>query len=80
MRVFEPPLRPPESAPPEAKTLARIHAELLAFRRDGGVPADQVLARVCAILADAGYAIPGPQASWTEAFVRRWMGEGDASI
>ena len=80
MRVFEPPLRPPESAPPEARTLALIHAELVTFRRAGDIPADQLLERLCAILADAGYAIPGPEAAWTEAFVRRWMGEGDAAI
>ena len=79
MRVFEPPIRPPEPAPPEARTLARIHAELVAMRRAGDIPAEQVLERICAILAEAGYAIPGPQAAWTEQFVRRWMGEDDAS-
>jgi hypothetical protein len=79
MRAFEPPLRPPEPAPPEARTLARIHAELLAFRRAGDAPAEQVLERICAILSDAGYEIPGPEAIWTEQFVRRWMGDGGAA-
>ncbi len=79
MRVFEPPLRPPEPAPPEARTLARIHAELVAYRQAGGGAGDQVLERICAILSDAGYEIPGPEAAWTEQFVRRWMGEDDAA-
>ncbi len=76
--MSDPPRRPAEPADTEARTLARIQAELAAFWRAGGsAPADQALERIAGILADAGYAAPGAEGARSERFLHLWSQEDE---
>ncbi len=76
--MSDPPRRPAEPAETEARTLARIQAELAAFWRAAApAPADQALGRIAGILADAGYAVPGAEGARTEQFLRLWSQEDE---
>ncbi len=78
MCISDPPPRPAEPADTEARTLARIYSELDGFWRAGGrMAAETALERIGHILADAGYAAPGPEGARTEHFLRLWSQEDE---